>query len=544
MTVEIRLMRETINQQYAEIAKLNRNIEALNHQIRKKDEENARLKERLSKYEKPKKNSSNSSTPPSKESMKDEIVRRTKSLRKPSGKKPGGQAGHDGHKLSCSPSPDEIIDDMPNYCTNCGETLADAEHVLDYVTQVVSIPELKPVIKEIRHYVMICKKCGERVRTAPRRKSNDVIYDASVKSLVVYLSVVQFLPYGRIASFLREVFGLAPSEGSLVNWVKEAKRNAQPAIEKIQEYIMSSSVVGFDESGCYCNKRLDWAWIAQTVYYTLLFRADGRSSKVLTDKFGDSLERMTAVTDRHSAYFALHFLNHQVCLAHLLRELQYMSELNTKQNWSDKITDLFREAIHERNSNPSAIIPKASWLERLDNLLKLNICNCPKLNTDSFSVENRALYAHYSFASKTSAPITKATLLLMSENDWDNALNDLQGTQGYENPSDAWPVLMASDKATDVTSQLQDGTFTYTKTFTSAERDWYVLVFAVTDANGTSITRTAFHSQIENAEPTTLSHTYPVASAAMVAAATPAKGMKVANGKVRVKASQSLRIVK
>ena len=55
----------------------------------------------------------------------------------------------------------------------------------------------------------------------------------------------------------------------------------------------------------------------EVIYYTLLFRADGRGSKVLTDKFGDSLERMTAVTDRHSAYFALHFLSHQVCLAHL-----------------------------------------------------------------------------------------------------------------------------------------------------------------------------------------------------------------------------------
>ena len=43
MTAEMRLMRETIDQQYAEIAKLNRNIEALNRQIRKKDEENARL---------------------------------------------------------------------------------------------------------------------------------------------------------------------------------------------------------------------------------------------------------------------------------------------------------------------------------------------------------------------------------------------------------------------------------------------------------------------------------------------------------------------
>ena len=373
MAEEMLSMRKTIDQQYSEIARLNRNIEALNHQLRKKNEENAKLHERLSKYEHPDKNSGNSSTPPSKESMKDEIVRRTKTLRKPSGKKPGGQNGHEGRKLSRSSTPDEVVDDIPNFCTNCGESLADAERVLDYVTQVVSIPELKPVIKEIHHYVMICKKCGERVRTAPRRRSNDVVYDASVKSLVVYLSVVQFLPYGRIASFLRDVLGLSPSEGSLVNWVNEAKRKAQPIVDKIKEYIMTSSVVGFDESGCYCNKRLDWAWIAQTVYYTLLFRANGRGSKVLEDKFGDSLERMTAVTDRHSAYFAIHFLNHQVCLAHLLRELQYLSELNPKQNWAEQIAELFREAIHKRNANPIDIIDKVPWIERLDGLLKQNV---------------------------------------------------------------------------------------------------------------------------------------------------------------------------
>lgn len=373
MAEEMRLMRETINQQYVEIAQLNRNIEALNRQIRKKDEENAKLRVRLSKYEKPGKNSGNSSTPPGRETMKDEIIRRTRTLRKPSGKKPGGQKGHEGHKLSCSSLPDEITDDAPNYCTNCGESLSDAERVLEYVTQVVSIPELKPVIREIRHYAMICRNCGAHIRTVPRHRSNDVVYDASVKSLVVYLSVVQFLPYGRIAGLLHEVFGLSPSEGSLVNWVNEAKRNARPVIDKIREYIMSSSVVGFDESGCYCNKRLDWAWIAQTVYYTLLFRADGRGSKVMADKFGDSLKRMTAVTDRHSAYFALHFLNHQVCLAHLLRELQYLSELNTGQDWSGKIAGLFREAIHERNSNPTAVIDKAAWTERLDNLLMQNI---------------------------------------------------------------------------------------------------------------------------------------------------------------------------
>ena len=89
-----------------------------------------------------------------------------------------------------------------------------------------------------------------------------------------------FFLTGRIASSLREIFGLTPREGSLVNWVNEAKRNAQLVIDKIKEYIKSSAVVGFDESGLYCNKRLDWAWIAQTVYYTLLFRTGGRGSKV------------------------------------------------------------------------------------------------------------------------------------------------------------------------------------------------------------------------------------------------------------------------
>ena len=67
MTEEMRLLRETVNRQYAEIVKLNRNINALNLQIRKKDTELTNLRERLGKYENPDKNSNNSSTPPSKE---------------------------------------------------------------------------------------------------------------------------------------------------------------------------------------------------------------------------------------------------------------------------------------------------------------------------------------------------------------------------------------------------------------------------------------------------------------------------------------------
>ena len=64
---------------------------------------------------------------------------------------------------------------------------------------------------------------------------------------------------------------------------------------------------------------------------------------------------MVAVTDRHSAYFTLNFLNHQVCVAHLLRELQYLNELDTKQQWSRKVESLLQQAVHERNENPQTV---------------------------------------------------------------------------------------------------------------------------------------------------------------------------------------------
>ena len=375
MTEEVRLLRETIGSQHTDICRLNRNIDKLNADLRKRDKRIKELEEKLAKYETPNKNSGNSNTPPSKENIKAEAIRRTKTLRKPTGRKPGGQEGHEGCTLKKAQTPDETEDIMANYCTGCGASLEDCERILDYVTQVVSIPELKPIVKEIRHYIMVCKKCGERIQlhAARKRGSNAVVYDASVKSLVVYLSVVMFLPYGRIERFLREVFSLEISQGSLVNWVNEAKKNAAPAIEKIKESIMKSAVVGFDESGLYCNKKLNWAWIAQTVYFTLLFHGNGRSHKELESRFGDSLERMVAVTDRHSAYFTLNFLNHQVCVAHLLRELQYLNELDAEQQWSRDVESLLQQAIHERNENPQAVIDKQPWLIKLDKLLTENL---------------------------------------------------------------------------------------------------------------------------------------------------------------------------
>lgn len=367
LTSELRSMRETIDAQCTKIACLNRNVEKL-------QKENHELRKRLKKYESPGKNSGNSSTPPSKEKMKDGVVRRTKSLRKKSGLSPGGQPGHEGHNKGMAAEPDAVENRMSGYCRECGRDLSDIEGELDYVSQVVDLPTLAPVITEYRHYKKVCT-CGCCNKGyEPRKRGSQITFGGNIKSIVTYLNIVQCVPFGRLAALMEEVFSVHMSQGTIANFVQEAMRKSRPAIRMLEEMLKKSPIVGFDESGCYNNKKLDWAWIAQTAYLTLCFRAMGRSSKVLEERFGDALGHMVAVTDdRHSAYFVIDFLDHQECLAHLLRELEYLTELDPDQQWSRDVADLLRKAIHERNARPDEVIERKPWLDKLDRLLQANL---------------------------------------------------------------------------------------------------------------------------------------------------------------------------
>lgn len=364
---ELQSLRKTVDSLYAENRTLNRNVDRLL-------KENRELRKRLEKYEKPPKDSGNSSTPPSKEPMKSEVERRTKSLRQKSDRPVGGQTGHEGTTRKMVANPDEIENVQSQYCTQCGRDLSDIEGVLDYVTQEIDLPPIRPIYRERRFYKKVCS-CGCCNRGyEPRHKGgNAITFGKNIRAVATYLSVVQCMPYERLQSLFATMLNVTISQGTLANIVREMLDKSKPAIALIERLIKESSVVGFDESGCYCNGKLNWSWIAQTAYLTLVFRGSGRGAKVLEDRFGDSLKNMVAVTDRHSAYFAIDFLNNQVCLAHLLRNLEYLNDIDKNQTWAKEVQSLLREAIHERNEKPSATISVQSWLERLDELLKKNL---------------------------------------------------------------------------------------------------------------------------------------------------------------------------
>lgn len=371
---EITRQKATIKDLTDNVARLNRRVEAQNVEIKSLKSENKDLRDRLTKYEDPQppKNSDNSSVPPSKERMAGEIKRRTSSLREKSGKAPGGQPGHEGSTRMISAQPDEIENIQPNYCRECGRELSDIEGVEEYREECVGV-RIIPVVKRLRFLNKTCT-CGCCNRVEYTRRKNPVYLSSEIRALVVYLNIVMCMPYNRIKSFLHDVMLIDISEGSIRNFIEDAGDKADAICDRIASELVKSPVAGADESGFYVNGKLNWAWILQNPRLTLTWIAKGRGAKEMDNRFGqNALENTVLTTDRHSAYFSMNVKGHQICIAHLLRNLNYLNDLDKNQNWSSRLQELLRKAVHWRNTNPEAIADTSTWIESLDKLLNENL---------------------------------------------------------------------------------------------------------------------------------------------------------------------------
>ena len=102
-----------------------------------------------------KKNSSNSSLPPS-----SDIAPKIKSLRERSARPVGGQPGHTGHTLEMKSNPDVIIDLKSAFCEKCGASIENAPHVVVGKRQVVDFPPCTPIHTEYRQHACECPNCN------------------------------------------------------------------------------------------------------------------------------------------------------------------------------------------------------------------------------------------------------------------------------------------------------------------------------------------------------------------------------------------------
>jgi hypothetical protein len=283
-------------------------------------------------------NSANSSKPPSSDGL---MKRVSLSLREKSGRKPGGQKGHKGHGLKIVGEPDKIVVVTPEICPECGTVLAGVPYSL-YDTRyvynaIIRIELVKYVLQSAE-----CPACGGIVRAVPPLGCEGRInYGEAIRSLSVILTNYANVSIDKTHKILTDLFGLPISVGTIKAINAEFADKAGEIMSAVKEHLVRSSVLHLDETGLRVNGKTQWFHVASNDQYTLatVHRKRGKggtdAGEVMPEYAG------IAVHDCWKPYFGYDKCVHALCNAHLLRELNALTE--QKQAWASEMKRLLLE---------------------------------------------------------------------------------------------------------------------------------------------------------------------------------------------------------
>lgn len=294
------------------------------------------------------KNSRNSSKPPSSDGLDKPLP---KSLRGRSGRRPGGQAGHRGQTLCQVERPDRTERHEPVRCRGCGGDLVRAAEAGVERRQVFDVP---PIAVTVTEHQLIKRGCGCGTITtadAPDGVEAPVQYGPSVTAIVIYLYVGQFLSKDRTATALNELFGTPVSAGTVAAMAQRAAVSlGRPDgfCEQVRDELADARVAHFDETGLRVAGRLHWVHSASTGKYVLITVHHKRGVEAM-DAAG-VLPAFTgiAVHDGWAPYDTYDKATHARCNAHILRELQAVTDHHTRTGmgewcWATQATDALRQ---------------------------------------------------------------------------------------------------------------------------------------------------------------------------------------------------------
>ncbi len=308
-------------------------------------------------------NSRNSSKPPSSDGYSKPPANKSKkkrSLRRRSGRRPGGQPGSPGHHLERQEVPDEEKVHPLERCEECGADLSAQPIVESQSRQVLDLPEM-PRLWCVQHWIQkrLCP-CCEQLRSSsfPAEARAPVSYGPRVRALGIYLVSYQHLPYERAAELLSDWLGAPVSVGSLQAWMAEGAEGLGGFLEEIRCQLQAAEVAHFDETGGRIAGRLHYIHSASTDELTLLTAHRKRGVEAMRDAGVLEAFRGVAVHDGWAPYRTFKGALHALCNAHHLRELIAAEE--DGQAWASGMSCLLLDT--------KELVERAQQAEGLDRL--------------------------------------------------------------------------------------------------------------------------------------------------------------------------------
>jgi transposase len=304
--------------------------------VRRLEARIAELEAELARRGGPPKTPENSSTPPSKG---------FKRQRPPGeGAKRGPPFGHLGTSRRRA-EPEWIVLCQPHHCAACGADLAGVPQERVGQSQVVELPPVEPVVLEAWRYAATCPHCGTTTTAAyPAGFEPTRVFGPHLEALWTYLHEQHHVSYARLATIGRDLWRLAISQGALANALRRGAARLRPQAEAIREQVRASPTIGSDETSARVNGRTHWQWVFQTPAASYHVIVPRRNGAVVQEFLGDAAPG-TWVSDLWKPQLNVPAGRHQICLAHQLRELQYVVD-RERSAWAQDCQALFRLAIH------------------------------------------------------------------------------------------------------------------------------------------------------------------------------------------------------
>ena len=303
-------------------------IAGLESELAATQAENKVLKARLSQ------NSSNSHQAPSKSGYG-----KKPALPKSQGKKQGGQSGHQGHTLEMIAVADQVALCWPVQC-ECGQILPAKSGQFQQRRQVFELPEPKLRVTEYQQMACCCPACG-RCCTGhfPAGVAAPVQYGPGVLALGVLLNNSCQLSYQKISCLFADLFGYRVNESTLSRantQVYVGLAESQPMVAK---RLSQSPLLHMDETGLRVAGKLHWLHSISNEQYSYLWVNAYRGQKAWPQAC-PWLKDFTGwlVHDCFAPYFSLTKAKHALCGAHLVRELQALTEQGS--GWARQMRQL------------------------------------------------------------------------------------------------------------------------------------------------------------------------------------------------------------
>ncbi|MGY0715133.1 IS66 family transposase [Azospirillum argentinense] len=324
----------------------------------------ARIAELEALVGKPKKTSANSHLPPSQDGPGDK-ARKAKRHRKPRPSRPGVAR-------PLAPDPDRTERRLAEECPHCQVALPAVGQRCRHRYDHIDLPEVRPVVTRVELFGGRCGSCGRRYRAEPPGALlPGTPFVPGIRSLLAYLHHSHHVSFERLARMLNELFGLRISEGAIANAFRRMGAALDTAREAITAKLLSASIIASDETTTRVNGVTHWQWVFHSdaaVRHTI---APSRSRAVAAAVLGEH-QPAVWISDRYAGQQELGRV-HQVCLAHVLRDVQYAIDCGDSVV-APKIRDHLRWAIRVGKRRPdlkdSTLAAYAAKAERrLDALL-------------------------------------------------------------------------------------------------------------------------------------------------------------------------------